>query len=119
MFNKTERKRFALIQLLLIALILTMLSVIFIPQVAHTIQKAKQDDCETNINSINSAIERYNADNGVYPATLADVIGTDRIRTVYFPEGAPQCPLGGTYVMNTDYSATCSHKLAQQSAGYD
>ena len=86
MFNKTERKRFTLIQLLLIALILTVLSVILIPQVAHNVQKAKQDDCETNINSINSAIKRYNADNGVYPATLEDVIGTNRIRTVYFPD---------------------------------
>ena len=119
MFKKTERKRFTLTQLLLIALILTVLSVIFLPRMAHTVQKAKQADCETNIDAINSAIQRHNADNGAYPATLADVIGTDLVRTAHFPDGAPQCPLGGTYIMNTDCSATCSHKLTQRQAGYD
>lgn len=106
-------------QLLLIALILTVLSVIFLPQMAHTVQKAKQADCEKNIDTINSAIERHNADNGAYPATLADVIGTDLVRTAYFPDGVPQCPLGGTYIMDADYSVTCSHKLTQRQAGYD
>ena len=119
MFKKTEKKRFTLTQLLLIALILTVLSVIFLPRMAHTVQEAKLADCETNIDAINAAIERHNADNGAYPATLADVIGTDRVRTVYFPDGPPKCPLGGTYIMNTDCSVTCSHKLTQCQAGYD
>jgi competence protein ComGC len=113
MFKKTEGKGLSLMELLLIALTLTVLSVIFLPQMAHTVQKAKQADCEANVDAINSAIEKYNADNGAYPATLADVIGTDRVRTAYFPDGPPKCPFGGTYIMDAEYKATCSHKFAQ------
>lgn len=118
MFRK-ERKRFTLIHLLLIAMVLTVLSVIFLPQMAHSVEKAKKADCENNIDAINSAIQRHNTDNGAYPATLAEVIGTDVVRTAYFPDGTPKCPLGGTYIMNTDYSVTCSHKFTRQSTGYD
>lgn len=113
MFKKTEVKGLSLVELLLIALILAVLSVVLFPQMAHTVQKAKQADCETNIDAVNSAIERHNADNGVYPATLADVIGTDLVRTAYFPDGVPQCPLGGTYIMDAECKATCSHKFAR------
>jgi general secretion pathway protein G len=79
MFKTTKkRKNFTLIELLLVALALVVLSVIIIPQIAHSVQKAKQVDCYTNIDTINSAIETYNANNGAYPATLADVI-TDEV----------------------------------------
>lgn len=113
MFKKTEVKGFSLMELLLIALMLAVLSVVLFPQMAHTAQKAKQADCEANVDAINSAIERHNADNGAYPATLEDVIGTDLVRTAYFPDGAPQCPLGGTYIMDAECKATCSHKFAR------
>ncbi len=106
-------KSLTLIELLLVALALVVLSVIVIPQIAHSVQKAKQADCDTNIDTINSAIETYNADNGAYPVTLADIIGTDRAPTVYFPDGAPQCPLDGTYIIDADCRATCSHKFAR------
>ena len=113
MFKTTEkRKSLTFIELLLVALTLVVLSVILIPQIAHSAQKAKQADCDTNIDTINSAIETYNADNGAYPATLADVIGTNRAPTVYFPDSVPQCPLGGTYIIDADCRATCSHKFA-------
>ena len=115
MFKTTEKKikSLTLIDLLLVALALTVLSIILIPQIAHSAQKAKQNNCDTNIDTINSAIETYNADNGAYPATLADVIGTDATPTVYFPDAVPQCPLGGTYIIDADCRATCSHKFAR------
>jgi len=100
-------------ELLLIALMLAVLSVVLFPQMAHTAQKAKRADCEANIDAINSAIEMHNADYGAYPATLEDIIGTGRTRTAYFPDGAPQCPLGGTYIMDAECKATCSHKFAR------
>ena len=114
MFKTTEkRKSLTLIELLLVALALVVLSVIVIPQITHSAQKAKQADCDTNIDTINSAIGTYNADNGAYPATLEDVIGTDRTLTVYFPDGAPQCPMGGIYIIDVNCRATCSHKFAR------
>ncbi len=100
-------------------LTLAVLSVIFFQQIAIAVQKRKEADCQRSIDSINSAIEMHNADNGAYPATLSDVIGTDRVRTVYFPDGPPQCPLGGAYIIDADCRATCSHKFAQDSAGYN
>ena len=100
-------------ELLLIALMLAVLSVILFSQIALAARRAKQADCEANIDAINSAIERHNAGNGAYPATLADIIGTDHAGTAYFPDGVPQCPLGGTYIMNAEYKTTCSHKFAR------
>jgi len=112
-FKKTAGKGLSLMKLLLIAVMLAVLSVILFSQISLNVRRAKQAECEANIDAINSAIERHNADNGAYPATLADIIGTDRTRTVYFPDGAPQCPLGGTYIMDSEYKVTCSHKFAR------
>ena len=118
MLKVTKRKGVTLIELLLIVLILAVLSVVVIPQITQSAQEAKQDDCDANVDTINSAIEMYNADNGAYPATLEDVIGTKGTRTAYFPDGLPQCPFGGTYIMDAKYRVTCSHNLPQRPIKY-
>ena len=118
MLKVTKRKGVTLIELLLIVLILAVLSVVVIPQITQSAQEAKQGDCDANVDTINSAIEMYNADNGAYPATLEDVIGTKGTRTAYFPDGLPQCPFGGTYIMDAKYRVTCSHNLPQRRTEY-
>ena len=115
---KTSIQGITFTELLLIVLILVVLSVVVIPQITQSAQQAKQADCDTNVDAINSAIEMYNADNGAYPATLEDVIGTKKTLTPYFPDGLPQCPLGGTYLMDAKYRVTCSHNLIQQPTLY-
>jgi len=113
LLRKTGGKGLYLMGVLPIALILTMLSVVVFSQIAVKARKAGQAECEKNIDAINSAIERYNAQYGAYPAALQDVTGTSRVRTPYFPDDMPKCPLGGTYIMDAQHKATCSHKFAQ------
>ena len=115
---KTSIQGITFTELLLIVLILVVLSVVVIPQITQSAQEAKQNDCDANVDAINSAIEMFNADNGAYPATLADVIGTKGTLTPYFPDGPPQCPLGGTYLMDVKQRVTCSHNLAQRPTPY-
>ncbi|MHC5060834.1 MAG: hypothetical protein ACYTFK_07110 [Planctomycetota bacterium] len=109
-----KKTKLALIKPLVFVLALMAISVITIPQIARSAQKAKQTDCDKNIEAINWAIETYNAENGAYPATLEDVIGTGHAKTAYFPDGEPQCPLGGIYIIDAACRTACSHKFTHQ-----
>jgi general secretion pathway protein G len=86
-----KRKGVTLIELLIVVLILAALSAIAIPRISQSATKAKSKACETNIDVLNSSIELYNADEGDYPDVLSTITGS----TVYFPDGAPICPVTG------------------------
>jgi general secretion pathway protein G len=103
-----KRKGFTLIELLIVVLILGALAAIAIPRITVSAGNAKANACATNLDLINSQIELYAADhNGVYPGTLETVVKN----TSYFPDGAPSCPLGGTYTMDgTTHRVSCNHK---------
>ncbi len=106
MVKREKRQGVTLIELLIVVLILAALSAIAIPRISQSAQNAKQNACDTNIDVINSAIEMYNADNSGYPSALNDVAGS----TTYFPDGAPACPLSGTYSMDgTTKRVSCNH----------
>ena len=105
MLTATKRKGVTLIELLIVVLILAALSAIAIPRISQSATNARQNACDTNVDVINSAIEMYNADTGGYPAALTDV--TNNVN--YFPDGAPVCPLGGTYTMGANNRVTCNH----------
>ncbi len=106
MLKIKKREGVTLIELLIVVLILAALSAIAIPRISQSAQNAKQNACDTNIDVINSAIEMYNADNSSYPANLALVTGS----LAYFPDGAPTCPLTGTYTMDgATYRVSCDH----------
>ncbi|MHC4170822.1 MAG: type II secretion system protein [Planctomycetota bacterium] len=79
--------RFTLAELVTVALILgSVAAVIDAPGV-----KASASGCRTNIDTINSQIELYCANNGSYPADLPSISGDVN----YFPDGAPTCPVSG------------------------
>ena len=106
MVKRNKSEGVTLIELLIVVLILAALSAIAIPRISQSAQNAKQNACDTNIDVINSAIEMYNADNSAYPGAMADVTGS----TTYFPDGAPACPLGGTYSMDgATKRVSCNH----------
>ena len=100
-----KRTGLTLVELLIVVMILGALAAIALPRISQSAGNAKERACETNISLMNSAIEMYYVDEGAYPAALGDVTGS----TTYFPDGAPACPLGGTYTMNGNYRVTCSH----------
>ena len=102
-----KKRGVTLIELLIVVVILAALAMIAIPRISASADNAKQNACDTNVDLINSAIEMYYVDNdGTWPAALADVTGS----TTYFPDGAPECPLGGTYSMDSGtHRVSCDH----------
>ncbi len=100
------RKGFTLIELLIVVLILAALAAIAIPRITASAQTAKVNACATNIDIINTQVEIWASENdGTYPLNLGVVTGD----TDYFPDGAPVCPLAGTYSLNANSRAVCSH----------
>ncbi len=95
-----NRKGLTLIELLLVVIILGALAAIAIPRITTSSVTAKANACTTNIGTLNTAIEMYHADKGIYPAALADVTGDVN----YFPDGPPKCPFsdGTTFQYDMD-----------------
>jgi prepilin-type N-terminal cleavage/methylation domain-containing protein len=101
----SRKKGFSLVELLIAVIILAALAAIAIPRITQSSSNAKQNACDTNVDIINSAIEMYYVDTGAYPSALTDVTQS----TSYFPDGEPNCPLGGTYTMGATNRVTCNH----------
>lgn len=92
-----KRKGVTLIELLIVVLILAALSAIAIPRISQSATRAKSKACETNIDILNSSIELYHAEEGVYPTSLTTVTNS----LDYFPDGAPICPVTGLVYTDT------------------
>ncbi|HPY76297.1 MAG TPA: prepilin-type N-terminal cleavage/methylation domain-containing protein [Anaerohalosphaeraceae bacterium] len=100
-----NKRGITLVELLIVVMILGALAAIALPRITQSASNARQRACDTNVSLINSSIEMYFIDTGSYPALLTNV--TDN--ATYFPDGAPSCPLGGTYSMNANHRVTCNH----------
>lgn len=99
-----KRKGLTLIELLVVVIVLGALAVIAIPRLSNSATVAKQRACETNVDTMNTQIELYYANNDAWPATLGTVTNDPN----YFPDGAPECPSAGNYTMSgTTYRVSC------------
>jgi len=95
-------KGFTLIELLLVVMILAALAAIAIPRMVATSADAKTKACETNVSLINAHIETYMVKTGTAAADFDAAELTSLLsNTDYFPDGAPVCPYGTAYVLNT------------------
>jgi type II secretion system protein G len=92
-----NRRGLTLIELLIVVIILGALAAIAIPRITTSTETAKTNACNTNVDTMNTAIEMYKMDHdGSWPSALSDVDAN----TAYFPDGAPACPFGTTYTLN-------------------
>lgn len=91
-----RRKGLTLIELLIVVIILGALAAIAIPRITTSATTVKKRTCQTNISTLNTAIEMYKMDKGAYPSYV--VLTTD---PNYFPDGGPVCPFGTMYSINS------------------
>jgi general secretion pathway protein G len=107
MSGNMKKRGVTLVELLIVVVILAALAMIALPRISQSADNAKQNACATNVDIINSAIEMYHVDhNGSWPNAIGDVTGS----TTYFPDGAPACPLSGTYSMDGGtHRVSCNH----------
>lgn len=101
-----NKKGLTLIELLIVVIILGALAAIAIPRISTSSRTAKQNACNTNVDTLNTAIEMYKIDNGSYPSQLTDVTGDPN----YFDSGdVPTCPYGDAYVYSSNRVTSHDH----------
>ncbi len=105
-----RKQGFTLVELLLVVLILAALAAIAIPRMVATSADAKTNACSTNIDLMNSQIEAYLVNTGTAAADFAATTLTALLaNTAYFPDGAPVCPYGTAYALNTTTKHITAH----------
>lgn len=98
-----HRKGLTLIELLIVVIILGALAAIAIPRMSSSADTARTRACQTNIETINTQVELYYANNSDWP-TMSTFLADPN----YFPE-TPTCPSGGTYdYYGSDHRVECS-----------
>jgi len=86
---------FSLLELLAVITIIGIIAAIAMPRLSIQSFGAKTKVCDQYVADLNSAIERYYFENGVFPANLSD------LQPDYYPEAIPVCPANGAaYVID-------------------
>ena len=110
MYRKHE-KGFTIIEVLAVVVILGILTAIALPRFIGVTDDANQNVCDGNIATTNVQLERIYHETSNFPgdvgSTYAD-LAAFVADTDYFPDGAPACPLSGTYTL-AGGRVTCDH----------
>ena len=105
-----KKKGLTLVELLVVIVILAALAAIALPRITTSSTTAKTRACQTNVDSMNTQIEMYYANNNnTWPAGITTVTADVN----YFPDGVPTCPAGGTYSMSSS-----THRVSCSAAGH-
>ena len=91
-----SKNGFTLIELMIVVLILGALTTIALPRIMGGATIAKINACNTNVKVLNSQIESYYQNEGVWPNNFNELTNDPN----YFPDGAPVCPFGNPYTLH-------------------
>ena len=72
--KETKRRGFTLVELLVVIVILAMLSGIVAPKFFSQIAKARYDSCRAKMTPVESSIDTFLLNTGMYPSTLDELI---------------------------------------------
>jgi general secretion pathway protein G len=98
-----RRGGFTLVEMLLVLVILATLAAIVIPKMAGRSQQAKVTAAQSQISSIEMALDAFEVDNGYYPKTggLNDLLdppaNAPQWKGPYLKKGVPLDPWGNAY----------------------
>jgi hypothetical protein len=101
----TRKKRMTAAELLIIVMVLVTLAAISMPRMSHSATLSKEMQCKSNIELLQSGVDLHSSQIGAYPDKLEKIT----MNRDYFPAGAPQCPLGGKYMLKSDHLVICTH----------
>jgi general secretion pathway protein G len=92
---------FTLVEMLLVLVILATLAAIVIPKFAGRSQQAKVTAAQSQISSIELALDAFEVDNGYYPKSLNELIeapaNSAGWKGPYLKKGVPLDPWGNAY----------------------
>ena len=112
----SRKSGFSLVELLTVIAIIAILAAIIFPVMGSVRDRARQNQCMTNLKQVALMVQAYKTDNRKYPDTLGPKIETDRLmeqaklsNTSLFPEYINtvkmfHCP--NSKVTNTEFTAT-------------
>jgi general secretion pathway protein G len=92
--NARGRRGFTLIELLIVIVVIAILALIVIPRVMGAGRKAKEATLRSNVQRLRSALAQFQADTGVWPNALGDVVAA----TGTNPTGTPSGTYKGPYL---------------------
>jgi general secretion pathway protein G len=73
---------FTLIELIVVMLIIAMLASLAVPRYFGSIEKSKNAVLKENLSLMRDALDKYYGDNGIYPATLDDLVSRKYLRSI-------------------------------------
>lgn len=95
---------FTLIELLVVIAILGILAAVVVFSVNGIVDRGNKSACQTEVSTIQTAVEAYNAQNNAYPAAAATATAADTVATLNSEIGKASGV--GHKFLNTDLVAT-------------
>ena len=77
-----QQRGFTLVELLVVLAIISLLLTIALPRYFSSVDKSKEVVLRENLQVLRSGIDKYYADRGEYPASLADLVERSYFRSV-------------------------------------
>ncbi len=97
------RSGFTLVEMMVVVALIGILTSIAIPNFMQAQQAASRNACISNLSQLNSAIDMFNIDNGVWPGNLTPALDP------YIRNVPTICPLDNSaYILNAGPPATAT-----------